>query len=93
MANEQLAVVLFGSLLLSYDGFVVSLTWQNKLSVDEVIGLLFKEKMKKKNHVSTRVDKALFIGKVGYQKNKLEVFHKRVKEHNLMNLIKGKSLK
>jgi hypothetical protein len=49
--------------------------------------------MKKKNHVSTRVDKALFIGKVGYQKNKLEVFHKRVKEHNLMNLIKGKSLK
>jgi hypothetical protein len=68
MVDEQIIVVLFGSLPTSYGGFVVSLTWQNKLLVDEVIGLLLKEKMRRKNHVSTRVDKASFIGKVGYQK-------------------------
>jgi hypothetical protein len=49
--------------------------------------------MKRKNHVSTRVDKALFVGKVGYRKKKLEVIHKKVKKKNLMNLIKGESLK
>ncbi len=76
MANEQLVVVLLGSLLTSYDGFVVSVTWQNKLLVDEVVGLLFKEKMRRKNHVSTRVDKALFIGKVGYQKKNWKFFTK-----------------
>jgi hypothetical protein len=29
-----------------YDGFIVSLTWQNKILVDEVIRLLFKKNEK-----------------------------------------------
>jgi len=48
VVDERAAIVLFGSLLESNDGFVMSLTKQNKLSIDEVIGLLFKEEMKKK---------------------------------------------
>jgi uncharacterized protein YutE (UPF0331/DUF86 family) len=42
-----------------YDGFIVSLTWQNKILVDEVIALLLK-KMNLFKNIFIGVYKALF---------------------------------